>query len=108
MWPRLQPQITSAGTSPRSWGSCCRFSGFFSSFLGRSFLQECADDRPSSARRPAGSKSPQVETVVIAPVDRRVIRDPARGEERAGALEIAVLDLERMVGLAEGMLDQLA
>src|SRR5262245_52003550 len=47
----------------------------------------------------------EVEALVIAPVDRRVIRDGALREQSARAFEVIPRDLERVVALAEGILD---
>src|SRR5262245_19571837 len=48
----------------------------------------------------------EVETVVIAPVDWRVMGNPALGEEAPRHLEIVPGDLERVMALAERVRDQ--
>src|SRR5262249_61226529 len=43
----------------------------------------------------------EVEAIVIAPVDRRMIRDATLGEQCLGSLQVVPSDLESMVTLAE-------
>src|SRR5262249_8355143 len=48
----------------------------------------------------------EVQAVVVAPVDRRVVGNAALGEEAARAVELVPLDPEGVVALAERMLDE--
>src|SRR5207244_5547820 len=49
----------------------------------------------------------EVQTLVVAPVDRGVVRDPALGEDAPGRRVVVPRDLEGVVALAQRVLDLL-
>src|SRR5688572_9032330 len=71
-------------------------------------------DRPVAAQEPTrltitdqlqqvAVRIEEVETLVVTPVDRGVVRDPSLGEQRLRAPVVVPRDLEGVVALAEGV-----